>query len=110
MTRSDPGTGTLMQTLSETLNELRRSGMHVDLRIDENTRLKVNDHPGRYQPKDVRLMWTLRFEGQSNPDDMSILYGLKLPDGRVGILVDGYGPSSDPKVTTFIRAVQPAIQ
>lgn len=105
MTYSDPGTGTLMQTLSETLNELRCSGMNVDLRIDENSRLKVNDQPGRFQPKDVRLMWTRRFEGQSNPEDMAILYGLQLPDGQIGVLVDGYGPASDSDITTFIRAV-----
>ncbi|MCF8238346.1 MAG: hypothetical protein K9I85_09350 [Saprospiraceae bacterium] len=106
MTRPTPGTQ--MATLSETMNELRRQGIHIDLRINSAGRLKVSGHQDQYQAKDVRLAWTRRFEGQSDPDDLSILYGIQLPDGRTGVLVDGYGPASDPKVTTFIRAVQPA--
>lgn len=100
--------GTHMATLSETLLDFRRQGMHNDLRINNAGHLKVSGHRDRYVPQDVRLVWTRRFEGQSNPGDMSILYGLRLPDGQTGVLVDGYGPTSDPKVTTFIRAVQPA--
>ncbi len=97
-----------MATLSQTLQELRRQDCQVDLRITASGHLQVRGHQGPYSPRDVRLMWTRRFEGQSNPGDLAILYGLRLPDGQTGILVDGYGPASDPKVTTFIRAVQPA--
>lgn len=99
-----------MKTLSQTLTDLRREGAVIDLHVDDAIRLRVGDPPMTCTPRDVRMVWTRRFEGQSNPDDLAILYGLQLPNGRVGVLVDGYGPSSDPKVTTFIRAVQPAIQ
>ncbi|HRW74908.1 MAG: hypothetical protein H6568_11510 [Lewinellaceae bacterium] len=94
-----------MKTISETLMDLRREGVVIDLHIDDANRLRVGSQSTTYEPKEVRMIWTRRFEGQSNPDDLAILYGLQLPDGRVGVLVDGYGPSSDPDITTFIRAV-----
>ncbi|MBK8557990.1 MAG: hypothetical protein IPL65_20600 [Lewinellaceae bacterium] len=96
-----------MNTLSETLLELHRKYAVVDLRIDDKDQLWVEDNPIPCRSKGIRLVWTRRFEGQSNPDDLAVLYGLQLPDGQVGVLVDGYGPASDPDVTTFILGVQP---
>jgi hypothetical protein len=102
-----PGTGTHMTTLSETLNGLRGLGYEVDLRIDEEGYLCADGVKMRYSANDLSLAWTRRFEGQSNPDDLAILYGLRFPNDKIGVLVDGYGPASDPKVTEFIKAVQP---
>ena len=40
-----------------------------------------------------------RFEGASNPDDMSIVVGLRCRTcGRSGIVVSAYGPAADPKL------------
>lgn len=102
-----PGTGTHRTTMSETLIGLRDLGHEVDLRIDEDGYLRVASGPERFTPKDLSLAWTQRFEGQSNPDDLSILYGLQFPNDKIGVLVDGYGPASDARVTEFIKAVKP---
>ena len=102
-----PGTGTHMTTLSETLLGLRVLGFEVDLRVDEEGCLQVDSEEKRFMPKDLLLAWTQRFEGQSNPDDLAILYGLQFSNGKIGVLVDGYGPASDAKVTEFIKAVKP---
>ena len=39
-----------------------------------------------------------RFEGTSDPDDMSIVYALEGSDGTRGILVDAFGTYADPAV------------
>lgn len=94
-----------MSTLSETLNKLQSQGIEINLQIDDAGQLRVKGYRRHFLPTEIHLIWTRRFEGQSNPGDLAILYGLKLPDGKIGVLVDGYGPASDAKITTFIRAV-----
>jgi hypothetical protein len=45
-----------------------------------------------------------RFEGASNPDDMSIVVGLRCSIcGRTGIVVSAYGPAADPKLFDLLN-------
>jgi hypothetical protein len=59
-----------------------------------------------YQPTDVRVVNYFRFEGPSNPDDMSILYAIEANDGVKGTLVDAYGTYASPEVNQFILEVE----
>ncbi len=59
-----------------------------------------------YQPEDVKVPNYFRFEGISDPEDMSILYEIETNDGRKGTLVDAYGPYADPGVGMFMIAVE----
>jgi hypothetical protein len=45
-----------------------------------------------------------RFEGASNPDDMSIVVGLRCQIcGRTGIVVSAYGPNADPRLFEILN-------
>ncbi|WEK34453.1 MAG: hypothetical protein P0Y53_18355 [Candidatus Pseudobacter hemicellulosilyticus] len=44
-----------------------------------------------YQPEDLKIIKTFRFEGESNPDDSSILYIIQANDGLIGYSMDAYG-------------------
>ncbi|HXC16624.1 MAG TPA: hypothetical protein VNV60_04205 [Holophagaceae bacterium] len=47
-----------------------------------------------------------RFEGASDPDDQAIVLGLRCPEcGVKGVLVSGYGPSTDPGEIAFILSL-----
>jgi len=59
-----------------------------------------------YAPEDVTIPNFFRFEGASDPDDMSILYVIETNDGLKGTLVDAYGPYASPEVNEFILAVE----
>ena len=59
-----------------------------------------------FQPAEVRIVNFYRFEGSSNPDDMSILYAIETRDGIKGTLVDAYGPYADADVNAFILEVE----
>ena len=59
-----------------------------------------------YKPKEVKALNFYRFEGISNPDDMSILYAIETTDGRRGVLIDAYGLYADDAITKFMQEVE----
>src|SRR3978361_426582 len=48
-----------------------------------------------YQPEDLKIIKTYRFEGESDPSDSSIIYVLEAKDGLIGDSMDAYGEYSD---------------
>ena len=47
-----------------------------------------------------------RFEGASNPDDMSIVVGLRCQIcGRTGIVVSAFGPDADPRLFEILNQI-----
>jgi hypothetical protein len=59
-----------------------------------------------YAPTEVNIVDFYRFEGASDPDDMSILYAIETNDGLKGTLVDAYGPYASPEVNQFVLEVE----
>ncbi len=97
---------THLSTLSEQMQALYERGYTLDLTID-GEKLKATDIAHQeYDPDEVHLDETFRFEGQSNPADMSILYAISLPDGEKGQLVDSYGAYNSADISAFIQKVQ----
>jgi hypothetical protein len=59
-----------------------------------------------YQPEDLKIIKTYRFEGDSNPDDAAIIYVIEAKDGLMGYSIDSYGVYSnhdDERYDDFIR-------
>lgn len=48
-----------------------------------------------YQPEDLKIIKTYRFEGESDPADSSIIYVIEAKDGLIGYSMDSYGAYSD---------------
>jgi hypothetical protein len=67
--------------------------------------LKCEDTKESFKPEDVIIEKTVRYEGDSNPDDMSIIYAIATITGTMGILIDAYGTYANPKISEFIREV-----
>jgi len=55
-----------------------------------------------YKADELTVVNYYRFEGPSNPDDMSIIYAILTPDGRKGVLIDAYGLYADTRVEDII--------
>ena len=51
-----------------------------------------------------------RFEGISDPDDMSIVYAIESLSGIRGTLTDAFGVYSNPIVSDFVNKVEVRIQ
>lgn len=96
---------TNMTDLENCLNKLEAEGYTDQYRV-ENGKLCDLTINKKYKPRDVKAVNFYRFEGISNPDDMSILYAIETCDGRKGTLVDAYGFYSDDDTGAFMNQIE----
>jgi len=82
-------------TLSETVNSLIKSGYTLDFNIHQEC-LICHQSNTILSPEEFQIDKAYRFEGDSNPDDESIVYAISSTKfGVKGILVNGYSISAD---------------
>lgn len=93
-------------TLSQTINGLKKEGYTLDFNLSKDY-LVCHQTNTTLSPDDFEIDKAYRFEGESNPDDQSILYAISSPKSAVkGILVNGYGISSDEESNAIIAKLQ----
>lgn len=99
-----------MTTSSEILDKLRAK--HMDNEFRWTPKGFTTGNGKTYRPEDLEIVRTLRFEGESNPSDMEILYILKTNDGVIGYSLDAYGAYSSHDTefgyNNFIRQIRQA--
>ncbi|MFD2550556.1 hypothetical protein ACFSQP_01885 [Bizionia sediminis] len=61
-----------------------------------------------YKPEDIIIKRTHRFEGMSNPSDMSILFVIETKDHKKGLVTASYGIDSDTALDTFFKSIPAA--
>ncbi|WPP49819.1 phosphoribosylpyrophosphate synthetase [Catalinimonas niigatensis] len=84
-----------MDTLSSTMNELRKRGYVEDFNLNKYGLKQKNGHL-QLTPKEFIIDEVYRFEGMTDPDDEAILYAVSSDKYQLkGILVNGYGIYSD---------------
>lgn len=96
---------THMTDLEKCLDKLESEGYTDQYKVEKGKLCDLTNNK-KYKPKDVKAVNFYRFEGISNPDDMSILYAIETSDGRRGTLVDAYGFYSDDETGEFINQVE----
>lgn len=58
-----------------------------------------------YKAEDITIVKEHRYEGMSNPSDMSILYVLETSDGRKGTLLAAFSPTADGSIHVFMNSI-----
>jgi hypothetical protein len=96
---------TNMTEMEKCLNKLEAEGYTDQYRIEKGKLYDLSNDK-KYKPKDVKAVNFFRFEGITNPEDMSILYAIETSDGRRGTLVDAYGLYADDDTSTFMHEVE----
>ncbi len=82
-----------MTTLSSILEKLRLKKIDNEFRY---TSEGFTANKGKvYKPEELTIIKTYRFEGESDPSDMEILYIIEANDGLVGYSIDAYGMYSN---------------
>lgn len=94
-----------MKSLASVTNKMVLEGYDDDFKISDKG-LKSLKSEKIYQPEDVNVVNFFRFEGQSDPNDNTILYVIETTDGVKGTLVDAYGPYADRKLSEFMQQVE----
>ncbi len=77
-------------TLSQAMNSLKEDGYTIDFHAKGNALVATNDEKS-YSADDFDIDEVHRFEGMTNPGDMSILYAISSRDGSKGLLIDAFG-------------------
>jgi hypothetical protein len=82
----------IYDTVSEAINGLKKRGFTLDFNLTENC---IVCHEHKFDPQDFEIVEVYRFEGNSDPADEAVVYGIQSNNGQKGVLVGGYGPSAD---------------
>ena len=92
------------------MSALKRRGFTAEFIVDAEM-LRVAGSNQRFAPEDLRIRDYYRFEGTSDPSDMSVIYAIEATDGTRGTLTDAFGAYADAAVGAIIGRipVQPGI-
>lgn len=96
---------TFMTDMEKCVKRLEEKGFTDQFRVEKNVLKSISDTKKKYKAKDVTAVNFYRFEGNSDPDDMSILYAIETTDGHKGTLIDAYGAYSDENIAAFMKEV-----
>jgi hypothetical protein len=91
-------------SLANALDELADAGFVEHFGVRDGA-LESFDSGRRFRAVELVIREYHRFEGVSDPDDMSIVYAIEGQGGVRGTLVDAYGAYSDTAVSAFLQGV-----
>lgn len=94
-----------MKSLATVTNKMVLEGYDDDFKISDKG-LRSLKTEKVYQPEDINVVNFFRFEGQSDPNDNTILYVIETTDGLKGTIVDAFGPYADRKLSEFMQHVE----
>ncbi|MBK5243939.1 MAG: hypothetical protein JJE18_02750 [Eubacteriaceae bacterium] len=95
----------IMTTLSEVTNLLQEKGYSADFNLRPNY-LECGGNSLKLFPGEFIVDKHYRFEGASNPDDEAIVFAISSPKYNLkGVLINGYGISSESITDEMIRAL-----
>jgi hypothetical protein len=92
-------------TVTAILEALARRGFGANLAVIGGA-VRVLGKGRAYKSDELAIREYHRFEGVSDPDDMSIVYAIESRDGTRGVLVDAFGVYANPEVGAVLRDVR----
>lgn len=84
-----------MLTLSQVMTRLAAKNVTQEFCMNENGKMKIKDKGEIYQPTDLKILRSYRFEADSSPEDNAVLYVAQAGDGNIGMIIDSYGAQSN---------------
>lgn len=90
-------------TMVDAINGLRERGFSIDFNIAFD-KLICNDNKHILQPKDFEITEMYRFEGDSDPGDENVVYGIQSKHGSLmGIITSAYGLYAEAASTEMLK-------
>jgi hypothetical protein len=94
-------------TVSNAIEELRKQGYTTDFNLEENA---IVCSVGKFGANDFEIVDVYRYEGNSDPGDEAAVYAIKSSTGLKGVLVTGYGASSDITSSELLKKFTQALR
>lgn len=87
-------------TVTEAMEDLRKRGYITDFNLVFDS---IQCPEGKVRPEDFEITETYRFEGDTDPGDEAVVYGIETKSGIKGVLMYGYGVYSEDMSEDMIR-------
>jgi hypothetical protein len=97
---------TFMTDEEKVINKLEAEGYTDQFRVENKRLQSLTDSKKKYKANEIKAVNFYRYEGITDPDDMSIIYAIETNDGRKGTLVDAYGRYADEETGAFMQDVE----
>lgn len=93
-------------SVSEATRALHKKGYKDEFKLEGEQQLRNLTNKEVYTSKELTIVEYHRFEGESNPSDMSIVYAIETEDGTKGTIISSYGMYADMDLVAFIDKVK----
>lgn len=97
-----------LKTLSEVLNILIKRGITKEISMNDQNQMVLGKGERVYQPEDICIVKSYRFEGDSSAGDNCVLYLIEDKKGQLSTLLDSYGAESNysgEEFDNFVRKI-----
>ena len=95
----------LYTSLAEAIQELTARGFTGNFEFVDKAFRDV-DNGRTFQADALTIVEHYRFEGASDPDDMSVVYAIESAEGTRGIIADAFGVYANPEFGGFLNTVR----
>ncbi|RFS19137.1 phosphoribosylpyrophosphate synthetase [Chitinophaga silvatica] len=92
------------ETVTEAINDLRKRGYTEDFNLLFDSIQSKNNT--KVRPEDFEVKETYRFEGETDPGDEAVVYGIETINGEKGVLMYGFGVYSEDMSEDLIRKLK----
>jgi hypothetical protein len=90
-------------TVTDAIKAFKERGFNLDFNLVENC---IVCNSEKFRPEDFEIVDVYRYEGNSDPADEAAVYAIESKSGVKGILVTGYGASSDTMSTSILEKLK----
>ena len=84
-------------TVSEALEDLKKKGFSQDFNLHDEA---IKNNPHHYEIEHV-----YRYEGDTDPDEEAVVYGIKSSSGQKGVYVSGYSANSENETDRVLNEI-----
>jgi hypothetical protein len=92
-------------TVSEALTDLKSRGFQYDFNV-KNDCFYCSNLQREYEPHQLKVKETYRFEGDTDPGDEAVIYAIATDDGVQGTFVNGYGTYADSESEALLHLLR----
>lgn len=93
------------RSVAEALTELARRGFIANFEYLDGAFTAV-DLGRSFAAEELTIVEHHRFEGNTDPDDMAVVYAIESRDGIRGTVVDAFGTYANPELGEFLGRVR----
>ncbi|MBU2947448.1 hypothetical protein [Zobellia uliginosa] len=88
----------------DAMDEFEKKGFTSRYQYKNGELVDLETHKS-YKPAHITIVKEIRYEGMSDPEDLSILYIIETNDASKGTFLMAYGPSADIDTATFFKDI-----